>query len=72
MGVQQIDVNQRWLKGTEAAALLGITKMCLWRWERDKKLGFPQPSRVKSRPYYDRQAIDRWMLARVGKKSKAA
>jgi hypothetical protein len=39
--------------------------MGLWRWQHDAELGFPQPARINNISYTDKQAVDRWMRARV-------
>jgi hypothetical protein len=37
----------------------------LWRWQRDPKLNFPQPTVVNKYAYTDLNAVDAWMRARV-------
>lgn len=38
----------------------GISVMTLWRWEHDQKLGFPKPTEINRRKYYDLAAIEEW------------
>lgn len=54
-----------WLSGAKLAALLGITTMTVWRWERDDKLGFPQPTIINTRKYWNRTDINEWMRRSV-------
>lgn len=46
--------------------------MCLWRWRRDPKLGFPQPTRINGISYTDRNAVDEWMRTRIVKRESVA
>ncbi len=43
----------------------GISAMTLWRWERDKKLGFPTSTNINRRKYYDLAEIEVWERARA-------
>jgi predicted DNA-binding transcriptional regulator AlpA len=38
----------------------GISVMTLWRWERDAKLGFPRPTEINGRKYYDLAEVEAW------------
>ena len=44
----------------------GISVMTLWRWEHDEKLGFPKPTRINRRKYYDLAEIEAWERSRGG------
>ena len=35
-----------------------ITPMTRWRWERDPRLGFPQPIKIRDRNYYRRSELN--------------
>ena len=62
-----------WLGGAQLAAMLGVTTMTIWRWERDQKLHFPQPTVIRDRKYWSRDDINNWMRAQaVGKANKVA
>jgi predicted DNA-binding transcriptional regulator AlpA len=56
--------HQQWLKGSELCRHVGITGMTLWRWLKDKKLGFPPPTKIRSRKYWNRADVDAWMTKR--------
>jgi hypothetical protein len=38
--------------------------MTLWRWKRDRGLGFPPPSVVNNIEYNDLNLVDDWLIAR--------
>lgn len=38
----------------------GISDMSLWRWLNDPKLGFPQPTYINKRRFFDEAAIAAW------------
>ncbi len=42
----------------------GISDMTLWRWAQDSKLGFPKPTVIKGRKFYDLAEIEAWERAR--------
>ena len=43
----------------------GISAMTLWRWEHDNKLGFPRPTSINGRKYYDVSEIEAWERSRT-------
>lgn len=56
----------RWVRNAELARYLNISGMCLYRWQRDDGLGFPQPAVINDTSYTDLNAIDLWMRSRIG------
>ncbi|MEY9136337.1 excisionase family DNA binding protein [Bradyrhizobium diazoefficiens] len=57
--------DSKYLRNAELAKYLNVTKMTLWRWQRDRALRFPQPSVIHGISYTDVEQIDQWMKARV-------
>jgi predicted DNA-binding transcriptional regulator AlpA len=57
--------EKAWLCGTEVARYIGVSLMCLHRWRRDSKLGFPFPSQINRRNFWQRDVVDAWMRSRV-------
>jgi predicted DNA-binding transcriptional regulator AlpA len=51
---------------------LGISAMTLWRWDRDPKLGFPPPIRIRRRKYRRRSALNRFKAAQEQSQSAYA
>ena len=49
----------------DLAEYLGVSIMCIWRWQHDPELGFPRPARVNGISYTDRNGVDAWMRGRV-------
>jgi predicted DNA-binding transcriptional regulator AlpA len=43
----------------------GISVMTLWRWERDAKLNFPQPTEINGRKYFDLAEVEAWERQRA-------
>ena len=43
----------------------GISEMTLWRWEHDKKLGFPNAIDINGRKYYDLAEVEAWECKRA-------
>jgi predicted DNA-binding transcriptional regulator AlpA len=41
-----------------------ISSVTLYRWEKDKELGFPQPFKVKRRKLFDETKLNEWELKR--------
>jgi hypothetical protein len=38
----------------------GITAMTLWRWDRDRELGFPPAVKIRSRKFRSRRLLEDW------------
>jgi predicted DNA-binding transcriptional regulator AlpA len=55
----------RWLRNIQLAEYLNVSAMCIWRWQRDPDMGFPQPTRINDISYTDMDQVDAWMKARV-------
>src|SRR5258708_4032323 len=61
----QVAAEARWLRNVDLAEYLNVSDMCIWRWQRDPALRFPQPTRINNISYTDKQEIDSWMRGRV-------
>jgi predicted DNA-binding transcriptional regulator AlpA len=55
----------KWLRNVDLADYLGVSQICVYRWQRDPDVGFPQPTRINNLPYTNIDAIDSWMRSRV-------
>jgi hypothetical protein len=44
-----------------------ISEMTLWRWEHDKKLGFPNAIDINGRKYYDLADVEAWERKRAAR-----
>jgi hypothetical protein len=64
--------RRRYAKRKATAEYLGVTPMTTWRWGNDPALDFPKPAIINHIPYYDLDAIDAWMCARVAGKMNTA
>jgi predicted DNA-binding transcriptional regulator AlpA len=52
--------------GPQVEARYGVTDMTIWRWLKNPKLGFPQPTMtVNGRRYWDEAELRQWELSRV-------
>ena len=60
------------LTSSQTRAFCGrVSAMCLWRWQRDSRVNFPQPIRINSRNYWRLGDLRAW-LAVVAAKSATA
>ena len=48
----------RLLPDSKVAARYDVSAMTLWRWDRDPRLNFPKPIRIRGRKYRDEAALD--------------
>jgi len=54
-----------YLKATQVRERYGgISDMTLWRWLRDKELGFPRPRRINRVRYWNDSELTEWEHAR--------
>ena len=53
--------NRKFLTSRQARRRYGgISDMTLWRWLRDKKMGFPKPRYINNRRYWDEDNLDEY------------
>lgn len=67
-------MSKRLLTSNEVRALFGDTcQMTLWRWLQDDSLGFPKPTMIRRRRYWDADEIEafreRIMSATISKRA---
>jgi len=55
----------RWTRNAALARYLNVSAMCLWRWQRDPELNFPQPTQINKYHYTDLNQVDQWMRERI-------
>ena len=57
--------DQNLMPAPAARRYLGnISDMCLWRWERNPEMGFPQPIRINKRKYFRKADLDAFIERR--------
>lgn len=44
-----------------------VSTMCIWRWMRDPRVGFPQPVKIQTRNYWRAADLRRWQAERANK-----
>jgi predicted DNA-binding transcriptional regulator AlpA len=64
-------VAPRWARNAALARYLNVSAMCIWRWQRDPRLSFPQPSRINNIDYTDLNLVDAWMKECAVNRTKA-
>jgi predicted DNA-binding transcriptional regulator AlpA len=47
-----ITVESEWLTGPQVQRYFNVSSMAIWRWMRDQHLGFPSPTKIRSRNYW--------------------
>jgi predicted DNA-binding transcriptional regulator AlpA len=51
----------------EVRALFGgVSQMTLWRWLQDESLGFPRPTTIRNRRYWDADEIEAFRNRMIG------
>jgi predicted DNA-binding transcriptional regulator AlpA len=51
----------------EVRALFGgVSQMTLWRWLQDESLGFPKPTMIRGRRYWDADSVEAFRNRMVG------
>jgi predicted DNA-binding transcriptional regulator AlpA len=66
------NIETEWLSVAKLTAMLGVTSMTIWRWEKSEKLAFPKPTVINDRKYWNRSDINAWMRKMVAGKADAA
>lgn len=55
------------MTASEVMEKFSVSKMSLWRWQRDEKVGFPKPIRIRNRNYYLESDIARFQADLIAK-----
>ncbi|NKQ85150.1 helix-turn-helix transcriptional regulator [Rhizobium ruizarguesonis] len=61
--------SREYLTGKQVATRYQITPVSLYRWERDERLGFPQPMIVNRRKLYKVEELVAWERGRAKERS---
>ena len=64
--------DSEWLSASKLTAMLGVTNMTIWRWERNVRLAFPTPSVINARRYWNRNDINSWMRDMAARNASTA
>jgi predicted DNA-binding transcriptional regulator AlpA len=59
------ETKAKWLRNRDVAKLLNVTDVTIWRWQRDPRLNFPQPSVIKGIPYTSLEKLEAWITSQV-------
>jgi predicted DNA-binding transcriptional regulator AlpA len=63
--IEPLRDRRRWVRNSELAKYLGVSKMTVWRLKRNPELGFPPPAKIHDIEFNDLDQVDAWMEARV-------
>ena len=63
-----MDDGQTYLIAKQVRARYGVSDMCLWRWQRNDALGFPQPIRLGKRRFWKLSELEAWEDAKRPKR----
>jgi len=63
--MSNIQVTGRKLPTRQVCALFGVCDRTIARWERDPDLGFPRPTVINGRKYFNEDALTEWSRAQV-------
>lgn len=57
--------KDKYLTGPQVLARYQISEMTLYRWQKDEKLGFPEPMKVRRRKFFNEVELVEWERSRV-------
>ena len=62
---QVSDTKPKWLRNRDVAKLLNVSDVTIWRWQRDPRLKFRQPSVIRQIPYTSLDQLEAWITSQV-------
>jgi predicted DNA-binding transcriptional regulator AlpA len=64
----QSEAEQRYIGIAELRAIIPVSDMCIWRWQRDPTVGFPAPVKLgrNGRRFWWLPKIREWQAKRAG------
>lgn len=54
------------LPAKEIRAMFNVSTMTIWRWLQDESLGFPKPTVIRNRRYWDAEEMEAFRERMVG------
>jgi predicted DNA-binding transcriptional regulator AlpA len=63
--IQPPTERRRWVRNSELAKYLGVSKMTIWRFKHDLGFDFPPAAVINRIEFNDLDKVDAWMEARV-------
>lgn len=57
--------KEKYLTGPQVLARYQISEMTLHRWQKDERLGFPEPMKVRRRKFFKEVELVEWERSRV-------
>ena len=57
---------KRLLPAKDIRAMFNVSTMTIWRWLQDESLGFPKPTVIRNRRYWDADEIEAFRERMVG------
>jgi predicted DNA-binding transcriptional regulator AlpA len=52
--------NQSYLPAKQVCARYGVCAMTVWRWLKNRSLGFPKPTVINNRRYWKLAELEAW------------
>jgi predicted DNA-binding transcriptional regulator AlpA len=59
----------QYLPGRQVRDRYNVSDMTLWRWMRNPKLNFPQPTIINRRRYWAEEELQQWERARASREA---
>lgn len=59
-------MSKHLLPAKEIRAMFNVSTMTIWRWLQDESLGFPKPTIIRNRRYWDADEIEAFRERMVG------
>jgi predicted DNA-binding transcriptional regulator AlpA len=63
-------VTEQLLSARKVKERYDVSRMCLWRWERDPEVNFPAPLMIRKRLYWRQSDLEAWERDRIRKRPK--
>ncbi|WFS06254.1 DNA-binding protein [Methylobacterium sp. 391_Methyba4] len=71
MPLHDPNASEDLLPAVQTRARYGVSDQTLWRWEKDAKLGFPQPLRINGRRYWRVAELQAFEIRQATKREAA-
>jgi predicted DNA-binding transcriptional regulator AlpA len=62
--------HQTYLPASQVCARYGVSAMTVWRWLKNTALGFPSPTFINKRRYWDLSKLQAWEASRADERGE--